>query len=72
MTAAALAAFAALAACPAAAAAKPNILVLLADDHSAEAVGFRPRARLRPLVRALNATKHIDQLASDGVWVEDA
>ena len=51
---------------------KPNILVLLADDHSAEALGYRAKARLGPLIQKLNVTPHLDRLASEGVITENA
>ena len=51
---------------------KPNVLVLLADDHSAEALGYRGKARLSPLIQKLNVTPHLDQLASEGVITEHA
>ena len=51
---------------------KPNILVLLADDHSAEALGYRAQARLGPLIKQLNVTPHLDQLAKEGITTEHA
>ena len=51
---------------------KPNILVLLADDHSAEALGYRAQARLSPLIKQLNVTPHLDQLAKEGITTEHA
>ena len=51
---------------------KPNVLVLLADDHSAEALGYRGKARLSPLVKQLNVTPHLDQLAKEGITTENA
>ena len=51
---------------------KPNILVLLADDHSAEALGYRGKARLSPLIQKLNVTPHLDQLANEGITTENA
>ncbi|KAJ1446758.1 alkaline-phosphatase-like protein [Pelagophyceae sp. CCMP2097] len=54
----------------AAASARPNVLMLLADDHSAEAVGFRPGARLGELMRATGATRRLERLAAQGAVVE--
>jgi arylsulfatase A-like enzyme len=51
---------------------KPNILVLLADDHSAEALGYRAQARLGPLIKQLNVTPHLDQLAKEGITTDNA
>ena len=51
---------------------KPNVLVLLADDHSAEALGYRGKARLSPLIKQLNVTPHLDQLAKEGITTEHA
>ena len=51
---------------------KPNVLVLLADDHSAEALGYRGKARLSPLIKQLNVTPHLDQLAKEGITTENA
>ena len=51
---------------------KPNILVLLADDHSAEALGYRGKARLSPLIKQLNVTPHLDRLSKEGITTEHA
>lgn len=47
---------------------RPNILFIISDDHSAEAVGFRPTSRLG----ALAETTHLNQLASQGAVIEDS
>ena len=46
----------------------PNVLFILSDDHSAEAVSFRPRARLGKLAE----TTHLSRLAAGGVVIEDS
>lgn len=47
---------------------RPNILFVMSDDHSAEAVGFRgSKARLAKLA----GTTSIDSLAAQGAFVED-
>ena len=51
---------------------KPNILVLLADDHSAEALGYRAQARLGPLIQKLNVTPHLDRLSKEGITTDNA
>ena len=47
---------------------RPNILFIISDDHSAEAVGFRPTSRLG----ALAETTHLNRLASQGAVIEDS
>ena len=46
---------------------RPNILFIMSDDHSAEAVSYRPKGRLA----AFANLKHLDALARDGAVVED-
>ena len=46
--------------------------MLLADDHSAEALGYRAKARLGPLIQKLNVTPHLDQLAKEGITTDNA
>ena len=46
--------------------------MLLADDHRAEALGYRGKARLGPLIQKLNVTPHLDQLAKEGITTENA
>lgn len=46
----------------------PNILFILADDHTAEAVGYREGSRLG----ALAETTHINKLAAQGAVIENS
>jgi len=46
---------------------RPNILFILSDDHSAEAVGFRPHGRLSRVA----GTTNLDRLAREGAVIED-
>jgi len=46
---------------------KPNILFIMSDDHSAEAVSYRPKGRLA----AFANLKNLDKLAKEGAVVED-
>ena len=47
---------------------RPNILFIISDDHSTEAVGFRPSSRLG----ALAETNHLNRLAAQGAVIEDS
>ena len=47
---------------------RPNILFIVSDDHSAEAVGFRAGARLG----ALAETTNLNLLAAQGAVIEDS
>ncbi|KAJ8608881.1 hypothetical protein CTAYLR_005277 [Chrysophaeum taylorii] len=49
---------------------RPNIVVLLADDHSAETVPWRPTARLGGLNRAAGLTPRLQGLAEEGATIE--
>ncbi len=47
---------------------RPNILFIIADDHSSEAVGYRKSSRFG----ALAETTHINRLAAEGAVIENS